>query len=280
MWVYSVIIYLIAAVIFTQSYKVVLKTSEGKGALTSFLEFFTGIVALLLCPLFVTKFPAEPRIYILLGISLVFYAISDRLNTTIRKGMEASTYSMIKQLSTVFMIVAGLLFFKEPFVWKKIIGSILIIASNFLVFYNHKGITFNKILLLAMLSNLISASALFIGVSFSDSFNIAFYGALTVIVPAILIFIFERIQFSDVKKEWTQGNKKAIVITCISWAITIVVQLRAYQLGEVTQVAPLSALTVMLNVIVGYLFLKEKSNLLKKIIAATLIIISIILIKG
>lgn len=59
----------------------------------------------------------------------------------------------------------------------------------------------------------------------------------------------------------------------------IVAQLRAYQLGNVTVIAPLCALTVMLNVIVGYLFLKERDNLLKKIIAAILIIISIILIK-
>ena len=48
---------------------------------------------------------------------------------------------------------------------------------------------------------------------------------------------------------------------------------------NVTIVAPLSALTVMLNVIVGYLFLKERDNLFKKIVAAILIIISIALIK-
>ena len=59
----------------------------------------------------------------------------------------------------------------------------------------------------------------------------------------------------------------------------IVVQLRAYQLGNVTVIASLCALTVMLNVIVGYLFLKERDNLLRKIISAILIIISIILIR-
>lgn len=56
-------------------------------------------------------------------------------------------------------------------------------------------------------------------------------------------------------------------------------QLRVYQLGNVTVIAPLCALTVILNVIVGYLFLNEKDNLLRKIISEILIIISIILIK-
>lgn len=59
----------------------------------------------------------------------------------------------------------------------------------------------------------------------------------------------------------------------------IISQLRAYQLGNVTVIAPLCALTVILNVIVGYLFLNEKDNLLRKIISEILIIISIILIK-
>lgn len=51
------------------------------------------------------------------------------------------------------------------------------------------------------------------------------------------------------------------------------------QLNNVTVIAPLYALTVMLNVIVGYLFLNERDNLLRKIISAILIIISIVLIK-
>jgi drug/metabolite transporter (DMT)-like permease len=54
--------------------------------------------------------------------------------------------------------------------------------------------------------------------------------------------------------------------------------LKAYQLGSVTTVSPLTALTVIINVIVAYIFLNERKDLLKKIIAAIIIIISIILI--
>ena len=55
--------------------------------------------------------------------------------------------------------------------------------------------------------------------------------------------------------------------------------LKAYQLGQVTTVAPLAALSVLVNVIVGYIFLKERESLAKKIIAAILIVVAIILIK-
>ena len=120
---------------------------------------------------------------------------------------------------------------------------------------------------------------MFTDVNISDNFNLPFYVALTLIIPSMLIMIAERIKPSEIKDEIVNGNKKAILITGVSWGIMIVAQLRAYQLGNVSVVAPLCALTVITNVIIGYLFLKEKESLLKKLIAAILIIISIILIR-
>ena len=177
------------------------------------------------------------------------------------------------------MICAGLLFFKEQFILTKFIGAMLIIFSNVLIFYKKGKFEFNKYILLGILANISFTIALFLDVNISDNFNLPFYVAITLIVPSVLIIIFERIKPSEIKNELVNGNKKAILITAISWGIMIVAQLRAYQLGNVTIVAPLCALTVILNVIVGYFFLNEKDNLLRKIIAAILIIISIVLIK-
>lgn len=280
MWILFVFMYIVLAVAFTQFYKIVTKTSKSDGTLTVLLQFLAGISALLLCPFFNFSFPTDWKVYLLLGIACIFYAISDRMNTTVRSGIEASTFSIIKQLSTVFMILAGLLFFKEQFVWKKIIGAGLIIFSNILIFYKKESQKLDKYVLLGILSNIAFSIALFLDVNISDNFNLAFYVALTLFVPALFITIAERIKFSNIIKEFQNGNKKAILITSLCWGTMIVVQLRAYQLGDITSVAPLCALTVIGNVIVGYLFLKERNNLLKKIIAAILIVISVFLIKG
>lgn len=278
-WLLYVIAYLIFATIFTQFFKVTTKTLKKAGALTILLQMTAGIVALLLCPLFGFKFPTDISVYTMLAISIVFYAITDRVNTTVRSGIEASTFSMLKQLSTTFMIFAGLIFFKEEFVLTKFIGAMLIIFSNVIIFYKKGKFEFNKYLLLGVFGNISFTVALFLDVNISDNFNLPFYVALTLIIPALLIMVFERIKPSEIKNEFVNGNKKAILVTAISWAIMIIVQLRAYQLGNVTVIAPLCALTVMTNVIVGYIFLNEKDNLIRKIIAAILIIISILLIK-
>lgn len=177
------------------------------------------------------------------------------------------------------MIFAGLIFFKEEFILVKFIGAMLILFSNVLIFYKKGKFEFNKYVLLGILSNLALTVALFLDVNISENFNLAFYAATTLMVPALLIIIFERIKLSEIKNEWKNGNKKAISVVSLTWGATIITNLCAYQLGNVTIVAPLCALTVILNVIVGYLFLKEKDNLPRKIISAILIIISILLIK-
>ncbi len=280
MWLLCVFLYIVFAVSFDQFFKVAIKSAKNDSALTVLLQLLAGINALALMPFFKFALPTDWKVYLFLGLACIFYAISDRINTTVRKGIEASTFRILRQLTTVFMILAGLLFFKEPFVLKKIIGVGLIVFSNIFVFYKKGEQKFNKYVLLGILANIVVSIALFLDVNISDNFNVAFYTALTLLIPAILLIVFQRIKFKDIKDELKYGNTKAIFITSFSWAIAMVLGLRAYQLGDVTSVAPLRSLTVIGNVFVGYLFLKEKDNLLKKVIAAILIIISIFLIKG
>ena len=82
----------------------------------------------------------------LLGIACIFYAIADRINTTARRGLEVSIYSILGQLSTVFLILWGIIFFKETIVLKKIIGALLILMGNILVIYKKVNLSLINIL--------------------------------------------------------------------------------------------------------------------------------------
>ena len=82
-WLLYVLLYLVFATIFTQFFKVTTKTLKNAGALTILLQIVAGIISLLLCPLFEFKFPTDISVYIMLAISIIFYAITDRVNTTV-----------------------------------------------------------------------------------------------------------------------------------------------------------------------------------------------------
>lgn len=278
-WKFCIIIYLIFSVIFNQCYKASTKTMKKDGAMTVLIELIASFFCLFMIPLFKTKFPSDFKVYIFMLIAIIFYTINNRLSTTSRSGLEASTYSVIKQLSTVFMIIAGLLFFKESFILNKFIGAFLIVFSNVLVFYRKSIFKINKYILFGILANISLTVALLIDVNYSNEFNLSFYVLLTLLIPSILIFLVEKILIRDIFNEFNQSNKLIVILTSISWAVMMIFKLKAYQLGDVIIIAPLCSLTVILNIIFGYLIFKEKSNLLKKVIAGILIIIGVILIK-
>ena len=278
-WKFYIIIYLIVSVIFNQCYKIITNNMKKAGAMTILIQLISSFICILMIPLFELKIPNDYRVYMFLFLAIIFYTLNDRLGTTARSGIESSNYIILKQLSTVFMICVGIIFFKEKFILNKIIGAVLIIFSNILVFYKKEKFKFNKYLILGILANISLAIALFIDVNYSNKFNLAFYILLTFLIPCLLIFVFERIKIKEIILEYKNSNKISMFLTSISWTLMMITKLKAYQLGKVIVVAPISSLTVILNVLVGYFFLKEKSNLIRKIISGILIIIGVFLIK-
>jgi len=278
-WWFNIIAYLILQVGFTQFYKLSTKDSKNDGALTVLIQFLSGVAVLIFIPFFKMQFPKTISTYIFLFIAIVFYAIADRVTTTARRGLEVSTYSVLGQLSTVFIILWGIIIFKEEIVLKKLLGAVLILFANVLVLYKKGKFEWNKYILFSLLGNISMSIAISVDVGISDQFNIPIYVALTLIIPSILVVIFERIKVKQVIDEFKNGNRKSIILVSLSWGITIIAMLRAYQFGTVTTIAPLCATTTILNVFVAYFALKEKESILKKILSAVIVIIGILLIK-
>ncbi len=271
--------YLIITVLFNESYKIISQNMKSAGALTVLVEFIAGIVSCFWIPFFEIKFPTDIKTYLLLGLAIVFYTIQNRLATTARSGMEASAYSIIKQLSNVFVMIMGFLFLKEELTFQKTIGSIFLIGGNIFIFYQKGTWKKNRYLWLGIFANLCMGIALFLDVNSSNSFNLAFYVSITLLFPAILVFITERIKIKDIVNEWKMNSKHLILLTGISWSFMMITKLKSYQLGEVTKIAPLCSLTVILNVLFAFIFLKNRKNIVKKIVVSIFILIGVFMIK-
>ncbi len=277
-WLFWVIVYLVSAVIFAQTFKKANRKMKNAGSLTILLEIFTALFAILFIPLFEMKFPPVESL-IILGIVVIIYALTDRLNIEARYGLDPSVFSMLKQLSTVFLIILGFIFLNEEIVLKKIIGSIIIIFANVLLTFESGKFKINKYFIMSLISNFLFAIAMLINVNISDNFNLGIYTIITVSAPALLIFIFERHSLQEIKKEFKRYNKIDFLISAFTWCIMLISSVRAYQIGNVSVVAPLLTLTAILNTIYEYFVSKNKTKIYQKIIAAILIILGVILIK-
>lgn len=278
-WEFNIILYIIIFIVFTQFYKLAASKGKNDGALTILIQVLSGIFGLIWIPFFKMQFPSNLATWGLLLISIVFYAIADRLNTTARRGLEASEFSILGQLVNVFTIIFGILFFKEQILLKKVIGTILILMGNVFVLFEKGKFQWNKYTIFSLLGSLSMSIALIVDVGISEQFNLAIYAALTLSMPAIILLIGERIKIKDITNEFKQGDKRSILMVSFTWPLTIITLLRAYNFGTVGTVAPISAAATILNVFVAYFALKEKNNLLKKVLAAVIVVIGIVLIK-
>ena len=272
-------IYIFSSTMFNESYKLIAKNMNKAGSLTVLVETIAGILSLFLISFFEIKFPSDIRIYLLFFLATIFYTIQDRLATISRSGLEASTYGILKQLSNVFMLVMGFISFKEKLTVEKLLGAILLIGSNIFIFYRKDSWKNKKYIIIGVVANIAMGIALFLDVSTSTNFNLAIYISLTLLIPALINSLVEKIKFTDLRYEYKINKSRLILLTGILWSIMMFSKLLSYRFGEVTKIAPLCSLSVMLNVIVAYVFFKERDNLLRKIIASIFIIIGVFLIK-
>ena len=278
-WKFWVILYLISAVIFAQAFKKSNRNMKSAGALTILLEVFTAFFALFFLPFFKFTWPVDNSVYLTLLIVVSIYAITDRLNIEARYGLDPSVFSMLKQLSTVFLIILGFIFLKEEIVLKKIIGSVIIIFANVLLAFDKGKIRFNKYFIMSFVSNFLFAVAMLINVNISNYFNLALYTIFTVFTPSIIIFVAGRHSIKELVSEFNSYDKKSFLLSAFTWCLMLIASVRAYQLGNVTLIAPLLTLTSILNTMYEYFVSKNKSKFLQKVIASILIIIGVIIIK-
>ncbi len=279
MWIVYVLLYIAIFIIHTQLYKVALKTSRDPGALTINMFLLADLTALVISWFIGDyRFPTDWRLYMVPGIAGILYGITDLINARVRQAIEASTFSVLSQVSTVFVIVIGITFMGETPSAYKIIGALCIIAGNLLIFYRKGQSKFDKFVGLGIVASFIFAVALSLDVGVSGQFNLAFYKVLTVSISLISMVIVGRMRPKRLATEFKATRPSLMLAIGVLQGAMLVTQIAAYNAGEIAVVAPLCALTVIGNVIVGYLFLRERDSLGKKLIAAVGIIIGAILI--
>lgn len=279
-WVTWVVIYLVFATIFSQSFKKANRNMSDAGSLTILLELFTAFFSLFFIPFFKLTISHNPHTYLILIVVIVIYAFTDRLNIEARYGLSTSTFSMLKQLSSVFLVILSFVILKEKVVITKVVGASLILIANVGLAVDKDGkFKINKYFLMSLASNILFAFGMLINVNISGEFNLGIYTIITVLFPSILITLFGKHSIKELKEEFNLYDKKRFLLSAFSWCVMLISSVRAYQLGSVSVVAPLLTLTAIINTIYEFIFNKDKSEFIKKLIIGIIIIIGVLLIK-
>lgn len=278
-WEFNLILYLISNVVFLQSYKAAVRNASDESAAAVSLQLIAGGVALLIAPIMSFQWPTSISAYVLLAVAIVFYAINDRLQVTVRRNLDVSIYTIIGQGYTAILFAFGLVIFGESVTLTQTLGALLVVGAITLLFVGKakSNAASRKYQLLAVVVQVIFATAIAVDVGISEQFNLSIYVAITLIIPAALIALQGGTRLPAVNKEFAL-RPRMYLLCGVSWTLTIIFSLRAFQLGEVVVVAPLQTISVLLNVIVASIIFRERTDIQRRFIASAGVILGAFLL--
>jgi len=275
-WQFYFVVYMVLMSINFQVFKLAVKNAVRDGAAVIVIQVIAGFSALMLFPFFEIKFSTDLKVYFFLALSIIFYTFNDRLQGTCRKYLDVSLFTILIQLTNLFLFIYGVIFYNEIPTVKKIIGAGLIILGNILLLYKKGTFKINRYVIMNIVAAFFLATALAIDIGNSENFNLPIYIMILFIAPALLIKVVERVKVKDLLNELQLNNKRFFIITGIAWGLASVFWFRAMQLGEITTIAPLDGSIILINVLLAYLIHKEKDDRIKRFIAAIIIVSGVV----
>jgi len=239
------------------------------GALFAFLLFIIQPQQAFILPNF--------SIILLIILAIILYGTYERVQFYARKEIEVSTITVLFRLAPAVTFITSILILGESFSIRKLIGVILIISATILASYKKTRIKFSKALLTVLVC------AVMLGIAWtvdkkimSANFSPQFYSLLIWAVPLLYIYL-PHISRQDLKTEISIGSWKIPLLAFIN-VLGYYFQLKATSLADVSKVIPLISTSTIFIVLGGIILLKEKSNILNKIIAGIIVSIGVILL--
>lgn len=194
------------------------------------------------------------------------------------KGNSVSISQVIFSLSAFVSTVFGIFFFGESASVSKFLGVALIITGVAIASLK-RGEKFSRYNLLALVAAVIYGFLTSIDKSFAISINVHYYQVLTCFGFVLFSLVMSgKLIFAESKK-LTKGVIRTILISAVSFTIFNKLTYLAYsQGGEVGRVDAINNTSLFLIILLEVFFLKDRSNLKKKLLTAVLAVTGVMIL--
>lgn len=202
-----------------------------------------------------------------------FFAVS--LYYTGLKKTELSLASILESTGSIYSLILGVLLLHESFVIQKLFGIILIIVAVLIVSIKNKVRSFNKYSWIILISIFFYALGAVFDKTLNTYGNPLSYLTLSFATAGIsmLLIYFKRTKkaFKETfrnKNFWIGIFTNGLLYSFGFWAL-----FEAYNRGgEVSKMFPITLSMSVLIPIFGIIFLKERDNVIKKLIAVVVMV--------
>jgi bacterial/archaeal transporter family protein len=193
--------------------------------------------------------------------------------------VEASELTIVSGLRVVITIVASIIFLNQVLTGLNVLGTILILAAPFLVVNFGKSFKFDKGLLYTLAMTLFGGLAIVADSANVQHYDVLAYSTFSNFLSGFFILAF----YPKALRQWKQFVQPSFLVKMLPLAIFSATQGVLYLLalaygGNTAQVGTIRQASVIVTVLLAVIFLKERGNLNKKLIAAILVTAGVILL--
>ena len=195
------------------------------------------------------------------------------------KDAEASDVSIILSSRIVFVLISASLFLGETITIYKIMAVFTILFGIFVVNYTSVKREANTGYLYALIGALcIGLANTNDAIILNKGFDLLTYIPFSFFLPGFFTLLWRPKALKTITS-YSLSHYKSFALTGLFYGIAISTIYMAYQSGgEASVIFPIQQLSIALTVILGFIFLRERTRLLNKAIGISLIILGAILI--
>jgi drug/metabolite transporter (DMT)-like permease len=254
-----------------------LKKTKYENAYTVVWQLCSGIFMLFTLPFVKLYARFDIHLLILFGISLVFWALTNAFLFKAYKTEDVSILTTVYPLYNVIAFGITALFFNARMNGFILIGFFLIILASFLTGFYRTKLRPSKGVIFILLSVLFEGIAFGVSIPVVKVYSSFLYIAVGFIIPGLINQYFflrpkvAHLQY-EIRKQW-----KTIIINAIIVDLLYIFEYAALNRGNVSQVVSFGEASTFLTVMIGILFLRERSHIKIKLLAALLATVGVIL---
>lgn len=278
-------IYASVAAGFYAAAEIISKYISSPGSKPIYLGLFSNLFAFAVSLIFTFTTPIEfrPEFGAVLGIivSGALYAGSTLAYFASLKITDVSEFSLLSRSRLLFVIIGGMIIYHEHIVGFQWVSIILIITGVVLVNYTGKSIRFHRGSWLAIIVAVLIAAGVLIDKYSVAYFSPALYASINYLVTIICLIPFAVRAYSGGAALPRISSMRLMMISSALYAVSNFSFMSAYKYeGKVSLVQLISQLQIPIIVSYGVIVLKERTNVVQKILAAVLIILGTLLIRS
>ena len=244
---------------------------------------FQVLVGILAIPIFFYKpgtINGDLTTWFYILLASVFYAFSNFLLFWGIKFLEISQVSIIGSTKSFWVLIGSAIILSETVTSTKILGVALIILALLVIIVKGVKVKPSKGQLFILGATVFSAAAYVLDGLILKDFSASFYLIISSLATGFGTLAISPKSASKIKELFNKSVLTWTIFISAIFSLAVYMLYYSYQVGgTISSLIPITQTATILTVVLAAIFLKETSNLPRKIVAAIISFIGILLLR-